>query len=196
MYDKLLALDRELFLQLNFDGGSFMDSLMIISTSKLFLAAALVASLVYLYLKKMPLVQILYTALAIGLVILLADQTCNFFKINTPRLRPMHEPLIDGMVYLIDGMRGGNYGTVSAHAANSVGTLLFLSFLIRKPLYWALAAVAASLIMYSRVYLGYHYPLDLLYGVITGVIYALITYKIYQYVVARFVKRGCSKQNH
>lgn len=189
MYDKILALDRELFLQINFDGGGFMDNLMVICTSKLFLAAALVASLIYLYRKKMPLVQILYTAMAIGLIILLADQTCNFFKNNTPRLRPMHEPLLDGLVYLIDGMRGGNFGTVSAHAANSVGTLFFLSLLIRKPLFWSLAAIAATLIMYSRIYLGYHYPLDLFYGIITGLIYGFVTYKIYTYIVKRFVKK-------
>lgn len=189
MYEKLLALDRELFLAINFDGGAFMDSLMVGATSKSFLAVILVASLVYLY-KKVPNIQILYTALALGLVILLADQTCNFFKDNMSRLRPMYEPLLEGMVYLVDGKRGGQYGTVSAHAANSVGTLLFMSLLVRHRLFWALSVVASVAIMYSRAYLGYHYPLDLIYGTITGIIYANIAYCCYKKLVVRAVKGG------
>ncbi len=186
MYEKLLSLDRDLFTQLNFDGGVFMDTLMIGVTSKLFLAAALVGTLAYLYInRKLKPLDVLYLALGVGLVILFADQTCNFFKSNTPRLRPMHEPLLEGMVYLVDNMRGGQYGTVSAHAANSVGTLFFLGLVVRRCWFVYFAVVAALLVEYSRIYLGYHYPLDLFYGTIAGFIYGYAVYRIYLAVMKK-----------
>lgn len=178
MYEKILSSDIELYKHLNGDMGWFMDNLMVISSSKITLALAIILSLIYLF-KKVSRREFIFIIIAILAIILVADQTCNIFKINTPRFRPMHEPLLQGLIHLVDGHRGGASGTVSAHAANSFGVLIFLSLIIRNFKYTIGAIVLCLLISYSRIYLGYHYSLDLFYGTTLGITVAFVFYKIY-----------------
>lgn len=193
-YDNILKIDRELFLVLNGDGGNFTDIIMVAFTSKLMMAVACLLSLFLLYKnqskeqsKNQSKKQILLTIVFVGLLVLVADQTCNFFKINFSRLRPMHEPLISGAIYLVDGMRGGMSGTVSAHAANSFGVLFFFSLLIRDWRYTLAAMFVAAVICYSRIYLGYHYPLDIFYGTFLGFIVGYLFYKLYLIVSLKYI---------
>lgn len=184
MYDQLLQLDRDIFLILNGDCGNFMDYAMIFFTNKAVLIGAAISTLVYLY-KKMMLKDLLFVILGAALIILVADQSCNFFKDFTPRLRPMYEPLIEGNIHLIDGMRGGESGTVSAHAANSFGLLFFFSLIIKKWRYTLLAMVIAAIISYSRIYLGYHYLLDVIYGTSLGLTTGYLVYRLYRLITKR-----------
>lgn len=186
MYEKLLASDRALFLSLNGDMGTFMDYLMIVFTSKISIAVVIVVSLILLY-KRVGRKQFFMIIAAIGLIILFADQTSNFFKHNTPRLRPMHEPLLDGAVYLIEGMRGGLYGTVSGHAANTFGVLFFLSLVFRDIRYTIVVMLFSIGVVYSRIYLGYHYPLDIFYGTVAGFFYGGMVYTLYKYITKKYI---------
>ena len=105
----------------------------------------------------------------VGLVVLLADRiSVVAFKDVVQRLRPSHEPLLEGEVYLPTGYRGGLYGFVSSHAANVWGVaLLSILWLRRRWATWGLC-LWATLVCYSRIYLGLHYPGDLLCGALLG----------------------------
>lgn len=179
MYEKLLLCDIELFKNLNGDLGDFVDNLMIMFSSKITLIGTLIVTLAFLY-KKISKKELLFAFLGTLLIVLVADQTCNFFKDFYPRLRPMHEPLLEGYIHLVDGMRGALSGTVSAHAANSFGTLIFLSLIINNKYYTIFAIALALLISYSRIYMGYHYMLDVTYGTLLGLISAFAIYALFK----------------
>lgn len=93
------------------------------------------------------------------------------------RLRPMHTPELEGLIHKIGG--GGKYGTVSAHAATTTSIAIIAALLIRRK--WVTCTLIAWVvaISYSRIYLAYHFPQDILLGWITGAICALIPYFIY-----------------
>ncbi|MFI3267998.1 MAG: phosphatase PAP2 family protein [Rikenellaceae bacterium] len=167
MYENILSCDIAIFKCLNGNLGGFVDALMVMLSSKITLVATILVTLIALF-KRLNRREFVYTFVGVLLIVLVADQTCNFFKDYFPRLRPMHEPVLEGFIYLVDGVRGGISGTVSAHAANSFGTLVFLSLIVKKRWYMISVIILAALISYSRIYLGFHYLLDVTYGTILG----------------------------
>jgi len=113
-----------------------------------------------------------YILLSVIILVVLTDQvSVHLFKNVFHRLRPCHDPILSGMVYTLNGECGGTYGFISSHAANSFGFVVFLFPFLRKivpGLNWALIAWAA-LVSYSRIYLGVHFPLDVIVGAMVGV---------------------------
>ena len=103
-------------------------------------------------------------------MILISDQSANIFKDSFQRLRPCYDELVKDSVRLVKDGCGGKYGFFSAHASNSFSLAVFFGLLFKDfskyPIYFTL--IFASLISYSRVYLGVHYPLDILFGSLFG----------------------------
>lgn len=172
-------------LALNGDLGVFVDNLMWCFSSKI-ATLPLVLFALWSFYKRGGVKQLLIAILFIALIILFADQTCQFFKHNLSRLRPTHEPLLEGLINTVNGYSGGLYGTVSAHAANSVAVLGFCAVFIGKRWYWILSVLLAFTICYSRIYLGVHYPLDIFWGILLGVFTAIIASKLF---ALKFSKR-------
>jgi undecaprenyl-diphosphatase len=116
---------------------------------------------------------------AIGLTVLFADQaTSTFFKPYFARLRPCHDVRWEGLIYNY-GICGGMYGFASSHAANSfaVATIINLTCSHRiRYLSWLF--LWAALFSYTRIYLGVHYPTDVVVGALVGVISAWVALKI------------------
>jgi undecaprenyl-diphosphatase len=130
--------------------------------------------------------------IGIGITILVADQmTSSIMKPFFARLRPSQEPSLQGIVHLVrDGNGelyvGGLYGFASSHAANTFGTATFFMLLFRSRHKWiALLFVWAVLMTYTRIYLGVHYPGDILIGALVGMIGAFIGFKVYQSIASR-----------
>ena len=120
-----------------------------------------------------------------GRAVGLADQICNFFKHHTPKFRPTHTPDIETLVHTVRGYRGGLYGTVSAHSAISFAIALFTSGLFRKAWYTVAIFLWALLVVYSRIYIGLHYPMDILLGAVLGLALASVSVGICRRRLAR-----------
>lgn len=115
--------------------------------------------------------------LFIILTIVLTDQTTNLIKGAVQRLRPTRDPAVAPFIHIVNGYRGGFYSFPSGHACNIFGLAVFLYRIVRPKLWWFTIALFtwAGIMAYSRMYLGVHYPSDILVGAILGVSFGLLT---------------------
>jgi undecaprenyl-diphosphatase len=115
------------------------------------------------------------------IAVTLADQvSVQLFKNIFMRLRPCHEPSLAGMVHLVKGECGGLYGFVSSHASNSFNVAFLSLMFIKKRWYTISIIIWASVIGYSRIYLGVHYPGDVFCGSMVGAFIGWGLYKLYE----------------
>ncbi|MFI3289820.1 MAG: phosphatase PAP2 family protein [Rikenellaceae bacterium] len=189
--------DQDLFLWLNFDGGATLDSIMIFISGKLSWLPyyALILALVG---RKYGWKSALLIAVSIGAAVGISDLLAGIFKHSGPlkdlwsefpaRLRPMHNPEIQDIVHFIK--KGGKFGTVSAHAATAFSIALISSLAIRKRWFTIIAFVEVALVCYSRIYLGYHYPQDILLGIGIGFISGWIMWLIFNNLNKRVAKNN------
>jgi undecaprenyl-diphosphatase len=182
MIDQLLEIDRELFLYLNGLHTPWLDPVMLFITETL---SWLPLHLFLLYLifkdhqKKGWLVLI-----GLMITIVLADQvTSTLMKPYFARFRPSHEPSLQSLVHIVNGYKGGKFGFASSHAANTFGTATFLFLLFGKTRKWiVMLFLWAALVTYSRIYLGVHYPGDIVVGGLVGMLSAIAGFWIYRWL--------------
>lgn len=168
MLDIIKSIDESLFLFLNAHHNSFFDPLMWLFSEKFYWAPLYVWFLWKLY-KRYP--KHFWTVLiAIALMITVSDQLCNLVKNNVMRLRPSQEPHLYSLVHVIHDYRGGMYGFYSSHASNAFALALFMITVFRGKWKYIMpiSIIYAFLTAYSRIYLGVHYPGDVLTGAIIG----------------------------
>lgn len=127
----------------------------------------------------------------LGLIaaVALADQTCaTFLRPYFQRLRPSNiDNPLSQFVTVVNGYRGGSYGFPSCHAANSFALATFLKLAVKRPVFTAFILIWASINCYSRMYLGVHYPSDILAGAVIGVAYGAFAYYAVVFAVRRFL---------
>ena len=121
--------------------------------------------------------------LMVALVIVLTDGiTSTICKPLFARFRPTHDPDIMYMVDVVNGYRAYKYGFMSSHAANSFGLAMFVMLLVKNRLL-SISLIAWALInCYSRIYLGVHYPGDIICGILVGILSGLVVYRLYDYI--------------
>lgn len=179
--------DRELLVTLNSYHVSWLDPVMYLTSQTMFwlpLYLFLLVLVIRNYKKQawMPLI-------GITLAILLADNiTASVMKPYFERLRPSREPALSGIVHLVtdpwgETYTGGKYGFASSHAANTFATALFFTLLFGKRYRWMFVLFFwAAGMTYTRIYLGVHYPGDIIVGAIVGLLSALAGYRFYLYL--------------
>ena len=190
MIEEILKLDSKLFLYLNNLGTSKFD-IFWISLSKIEanILMYLFLILLFFYIKKIrpKLIFIFYFFFVIAVMITITDQGANIFKDSFQRLRPCYNESIIDSLRLVKENCGGKYGFFSAHASNSFSLAIFfgLLFINRIRYIIMITIVYASLISYSRIYLGVHYPIDIIFGSFFGIFVGFI---MYSFVYLKFLK--------
>ncbi|MBO7601725.1 MAG: phosphatase PAP2 family protein [Bacteroidaceae bacterium] len=179
--DYLINIDSDLLLWLNGAHNAFFDTFMMLFTGK-FIWVPMYLALTYVLFRNMTPKQALMCLVAIALVIVIADQmSSSLIRHSVGRLRPANlENPISNMVHIVDGYRGGRYGFPSSHAANSFGLAFFLLYLLKRSPIPTFIILWAIVNCYSRIYLGVHYPGDILCGTLVGLVAATVVWFIYK----------------
>ena len=202
----LISLDQQWLLAINGWHAEWADVLMWYiskSTTWLPLYALLVGLVVYQfgvqwYRSTPNTPNYRYTALLRVLIVLagfavavgLSDfVSSGIIKPWVSRLRPTHEPALAGMLHLVNGYTGGMYGFVSSHAANTMACALLFSLLYRNKYATVALMLWVALNCYSRMYLGVHYPGDIIGGLLVGTLIAGMTYAVARHLLKRLDAR-------
>ena len=181
MDNTLESLDKDLLVKINSLNSEFLDKLMW-QLSEIYIVLPFALLLVYFYYKRYQVKNTASLLLCIAIVIACTDLSSNLVKRSVKRLRPTHNVEIKDKLHIVNNYRGGKYGFFSSHAANTVGvtTFLFLAASwVRRRLRFLFFSIPL-LIIYSRMYLGAHYPSDVLVGCIDGVIFGYLVFIIFR----------------
>lgn len=188
MIDYLIDIDTQVFLFLHNLRAPFLDSFMWLF-SKRFIWVPMYATLLIFLFRRYRWQQALIFTIAIALTITLADQLgATHIRPIFARLRPSNpDNPISAMVTVINGYRSGSYGFPSCHAANTFALAAIVALIARDRALTIFMLLWAVVTCYSRVYLGVHYPGDLIFGAILGIACAFIVYDIARRLSARFI---------
>jgi undecaprenyl-diphosphatase len=176
--DFLQHIDRDVFLFLNGLHSDILDPVMYFFT-KILSWLPLYIWLIFLVIKTHQRNTWMYLV-GVAIAIALADQfTSSLMKPFFARLRPSHEPSLEGLVHLVNNYKGGLYGFASGHAATTFAVATFVWLSLRhayKKIAWVFAW--AVTMTYTRIYLGVHYPSDILVGATVGCLFGIAVWKV------------------
>ena len=174
--EALQQFDAGIFTTINSWHAFYFDNFMALVTVIITWLPMILMLLYMLYMKK-GWRKMLAVLLAVAVVILIADQvSASIIKPLVGRLRPSRNPDLQATVHLVNQYNGGMFGFVSSHAANCFGIATLLAFLFKNQAFTWFMIAWASLMCYSRIYLGVHYPGDIVCGAILGVAAAAAVY--------------------
>lgn len=185
MIEELLKLDTQLLVYLNGLGSSWRDPIWLAITRQqnwtpLFLV------ILYIIYKKLGLQHLLVAIGVIALLVLFTDQTTNFVKNYFQRLRPTNNVDINSTMRQVQ-MRY-SFSFWSGHAANSMAVTLFVYLISRKYIkYIGFFFLWPLIFAYSRIYLGLHYPSDILMGYLFGTIMGFLAYVFYKFIIRKYL---------
>lgn len=183
MFDALEKIDRALLLAINRAHHPVLDSFFWQASAGWIFFPLWAIIIAYLYKQKG--LKFLGTALlCIGFVLLFCDRTTELVKHSVKRYRPTHNLEIQDQIHIVNDYRGGQYGFFSGHSSNNTGVAVFL-FLVLTQLknrwrFWIF--LLPPIIEYSRMYLGVHYPSDIFFGTLDGILWGIVFYKVFQYL--------------
>lgn len=185
MLDYLNDIDTEVLLAINGLHGTFQDAFWWLISAK-WASVLLVLAFVWILLHQNRRHALLTVAMLV-LAFVLADQiSSGLIKHLVERLRPSQDPSLDNMIHIVNNYRGGKFGFVSSHAANSFAAATLIALVMRHKAVTFSLFTWAVLQCYSRVYLGVHYPGDILGGIIVGVLSGWLVWCLMRWLQRRF----------
>jgi undecaprenyl-diphosphatase len=186
MLEYLKHLDLKILLAINSIHTPFLDDCMLFISHRYTWIPLYIFIIGFLFLKKKK-------EFLPAIIFIIAAAVCSdlfassFMKPFFQRLRPCHNPEVNGLLYLIENICGGKYGFISSHAANTFALSTFLVLYLRKEYKWIfLFFIWAGIVSLSRVYLGVHYPADIAVGAFSGIIMAIIFFYAFRLSLQKF----------
>ncbi|MFC6097001.1 phosphatase PAP2 family protein [Flavobacterium qiangtangense] len=178
--ETLLELDKNLFIFLNSLGSERFDGFWLFITKQInWIPIFLI--IMYLVFKHLGWRHALMIILVMALLIALTDQTTNLFKNYFQRLRPVNNTDLDNVIHFVH--KRSSFSFISGHASNSMAAAFFLYKVLKPYLkYMGFIFLWPLVFAYSRIYLGLHYPGDILAGYIWGILMALLMMKLYTFL--------------
>lgn len=184
MLETLLELDKNLFVFLNSMGSEAYDGFWLFITKQINWIP-IFAIIMYLVFKHLGWRHAVLIILVMALLIVLTDQTTNLFKNYFQRLRPVNNTDLDDVIHFVH--KRSSFSFISGHASNSMAAAFFLYKVLKPYLkYMGFIFLWPLIFAYSRIYLGLHYPGDILCGYVWGILMALIMLKLYVYLRNRY----------
>jgi len=179
MLEYLVQLDRDLLVYLNGLGSENWDGFFLYITKQLHWWPFFLF-LIYLLLNKITPKQFLLLVLVLTLFFIFTDQMTNLVKNTVERFRPVNDPELKDIIRIVKG--SSSWSFFSGHASNSSGSILIIFLILRKYYKYAFLIFFFPLIFaYTRIYLGLHFPGDILVGYIFGIVSGFGFYKLFCY---------------
>lgn len=194
MIERILQLDRELLIFLNSFGNENWDGLWLLITKQInWIPIFLFIG--YLVFKNLGWRHALMVIIIIAFLIALTDQTTNLIKYGFHRLRPGSDPDVVNLIRAVQTRK--SFSFVSGHASNSMASAMFL-YLVLKPYlkYMGFIFMWPLVFAYSRIYLGLHYPLDIICGYIWGITTAFIMWQVYKFSRDKYFPKQKENLDH
>lgn len=184
---RLEAWDRDLFLAINGVHAPWADGLMT-ALSEMLVWLPLYVLFLFMLRRRFGWKGLCWSLPVIALMIWCSDSgSVLLFKNTVQRLRPCHQPDLAGLVHVVNGHCGGSFGFVSSHASNHFTIAAFMTGVLAGRPRWAapMLFLWAALVAYSRIYLGVHYPGDVLVGALYGSLVGAIFVVLHRAVLKR-----------
>ena len=190
MLEFITNIDTQLTLFLNGSDSVMLDAIAVTAT-KTSTWIPLGILLLYVLMRMKDWKNALLVILCVGIAITLADQMASgIFKPLVARLRPSHNPELQGVIDLVGDYRGGRYGFFSSHAANTCAVAVFLSLLFRKRIFSIAICSWVVVNSWTRLYLGVHYVGDIMVGLIWGAFVGWIVFRLYRFLTLKVKLEG------
>jgi undecaprenyl-diphosphatase len=188
MLERIKEIDIELLTYLNNLGSENWDGFWLFMTDAI-TSIPVYLFVLYLVYRYFGLKKLVFTLLVLVLVITISDQLANIFKYGFERLRPCHNEDVKHLVRLVKPSCGGRFSFFSAHASTALSLAVFFSLILRKHLkYFSCFLILwAILVGYSRIYIGVHFPADVLFGFMVGIINGTLMYKVWKYFSTKYL---------
>lgn len=179
--ETIISFDQELFLFLNGLGNNRFDRFWMFLTHRGSNVLVYI-SIILLLSSKIKRKQIISLVIFGLILILVTDQLTNLFKVQVGRLRPCFDSQLKDMVRLVKSSCGGKFSFFSGHASNSFALAFFFGRVAKMhfKMVNVILIFIAGLISYSRIYIGVHYPLDIICGMLAGSIIGILFYRIWE----------------